>query len=194
MRLETPIATALNHVLRMEGWARERLAPFAGDVVELRGAPLPTLRLAIAEGGMVSPAPADAPPALVIRLKPDAPAAALRGEDYLMRAVEVTGNARLADAVMGLVRHLRWDFEEDLSRLFGDVAAHRMAQGLRAFAAWAPDAGRRLAESVAVYAADEARLVVGRHEAHAFAEQVQALRDGIDRLEAKLPRPASPHG
>jgi len=30
--------------------------------------------------------------------------------------------------------HLRWDVEEDLSRVVGDIAAHRMAQAGRAAA------------------------------------------------------------
>ena len=188
MPIETPVLAALNHVLRMEAWARERLAPFAGEVIEIQGAPLRPLRVAIAEGGLLGAPPADAQPALVVRLKPEAPSAALRGEEHLMRAVEVSGNARLADAVMHLVRHLRWDFEEDLSRLFGDVAAHRLARGARALAAWAPEAARRLAESLAVYAADEAKLVVGRDEADAFAADVARLRDAVERLEARVRR------
>lgn len=187
-QVETPVVAALNHVLRMEAWARERLAPFAGAVVEIRGAPLPVLRIAVAEGGLVAAAQADAPAALVVRLRPEAPAAALRGEEHLMRAVEANGDARLAEAVMHLVRHLRWDFEEDLSRLVGDVAAHRMAQGARALAAWAPEAGRRLAETFAVYAADEAKLVVGREEADSFAADVRQLRDAVERLDARLRR------
>ena len=63
-----------------------------------------------------------------------------------MRAIEVSGNERLAAEVMWLVRHLREALpdiaEEDLSRVFGDVAAHRLAQGARGFARLA---GRRRA-------------------------------------------------
>ena len=57
-----------------------------------------------------------------------------RGEEHAMRAVDVQGNARLAAEVLVLVRHLRWDLEEDLSRLFGDVVAHRLAGAARATA------------------------------------------------------------
>jgi ubiquinone biosynthesis accessory factor UbiJ len=188
MQLETPLVAALNHVLRREEWARERLAPFAGETVELRAALFPSLRFAISADGTLAPAPSDARPALGIEVKPDAPAALLKGEDHLLRAVEVTGNARLAEAVMGLARHLRWDFEEDLSRIFGDVLAHRMAGALRALSAWAPDAGARLAESFAAYATDEAKLLLGRAELAEFAGEVGALRDAVERLEARMRR------
>jgi ubiquinone biosynthesis protein UbiJ len=187
MQLETPLVTALNHVLRSEAWARERLAPFAGETVEVRAAFLPALRLAIVEGGLLAPGAAG-PVALTIVAKGELPAAALKGGDHLLRAVEVTGNARLADAVMGLVRHLRWDFEEDLSRVTGDVVAHRVADGLRGFAAWAPDAAQRLTGAFAAYATDEAKLLLGREDLEAFAGEVTQLRDAIARLVARMRR------
>ena len=36
MRFESPFAAGLNHLLESESWARERLAPFAGETIELR--------------------------------------------------------------------------------------------------------------------------------------------------------------
>ncbi len=193
MQLETPVAAALNHVLRNEAWARERLSPFAGETVEVRAAYLPALRFRIEPDGTVSAAPGAAA-GLIVLVKGDAAAAALKGEDHLLRAVEVTGNAKLADAVMGLVRHLRWDFEEDLSRVLGDVAAHRVADGLRGLAAWAPEAARRLSDSFAAYATDEAKLLLGRHELEDFAAEVASLRDAVERLDARLRRRASADG
>lgn len=188
MQLETPVVAALNHVLEREAWARERLAPFTGEGIEIRAPLLPSLRFAIEDGGRLCAAPAGAVPSLTVRIGSDAPAAALRGQDHLLRSVEVTGNARLAEAVMGLVRHLRWDFEEDLSRMFGDVLAHRMAEGLRALGGWAPDAAARLAESLAAYATDEAKLLLGRAELDAFAAEVGELRDAVERLDARVRR------
>ena len=183
-----PLTFALNHVLRQQGWARERLAPFAGETLELRAGPLPSLRLTIEAQGLVSEAAKESEPSLVVALKPQALAALARGEDHLLRAVEVSGNARLADVVMALARHLRWDFEEDLSRLLGDVAAHRIAEGLRALGAWQVDAGRRLAGAFAEYATEEAKLVAGRAEFESLARDTAALRDAVERLEQRMRR------
>ena len=130
----------------------------------------------------------EAEPALHVRVKPEAPAALMRGEEHFLRAVEVSGNARLADAVMLLARGLRWDYEEDLSRLFGDVAAHRMGEMARGFAAWQADAGRRLGEALADYATEEKKLVLRRDELDAMAQALARLRDGIERLEQRVKR------
>ncbi len=186
---ERLLAAALNHLLEAEPWARERLAPFAGERLELRAPALPALRLEVGEGGRLgAAAPGGAAPSLVIALKADAPAALLRGQEHFLRSVDVSGNARFAEAVMALVRHLRWDYEEDLSRAVGDVAAHRIAGGLRDFAAWQADAARRLAESFAVYATQEAPLLVRRAELDALAGEASGLRDALERLEQRMRR------
>src|SRR2546423_726388 len=98
MPVPSPISAllneALNHVLRQQAWARERLAPFAGETVELRGGLLPALRFGINEQGFLEKPQAQDEPSLVVTLKPEAAAALARGEDHLLRAVEVAGNAK----------------------------------------------------------------------------------------------------
>ena len=176
----------LNHLLAREGWARDRLAPFAGEAVELRAPLLPAVRVTILPDGRVEASGAAA--ALTVTVKPEVLRALGRGEDHLMRAVEVAGNARLAAEVMLLARYLRWDAEEDLSRLVGDVAAHRVAQGVRALVAWQMDSGRRFAEALADYAAEEKRVLIRRAELEAHAAHLAALRDALERLGKRIDR------
>ena len=176
----------LNRLLTSEPWARERLAPFAGETVELRAPPLPALRLAVLEGGRVQAG--DAEPSLTMTLKPELLVALARGEEHALRAVDVQGNGRLAAEVLVLARHLRWDVEEGLSRILGDVLAHRVADAARAFAAWHLDAAQRLTGALVDYAVDEKKLLLRRSELEAFAEPLVQLRDAIARLDKRLDR------
>jgi ubiquinone biosynthesis protein UbiJ len=177
----------LNRLLDAEPWARLRIAPFAGETLELRAPPLPTLRLQIVEGGSVQAAEA-AEPGLTMTLKPDLLVALARGEEHALRSVDVQGNARLAAEVLVLARHLRWDVEEELSHLFGDVVAHRFVGAARAFAAWHVDAAQRLTGALVDYATEEKQLLARRAELEAFAEPVAHLRDAIARLDKRLQR------
>ena len=188
---DTGAATALNQLLQREAWAREKLAPFAGEVVELRLPPLPALRLAIAEGGQTRAADPALEATLVIEAKPGIFAALGKGEEHLMRAVDISGNARLAAEVLELLRYLRWDVEEDLSRVFGDVIAHRIAGTTRDFISWQVEAGRRLAENVMEYAVEERGMVVAREEHDEFAAAVAKLRDDLARIEQRIARIAA---
>jgi ubiquinone biosynthesis accessory factor UbiJ len=142
----------------------------------------------VQQDGLLAPARTEAQATLTVRVKPEAPAAMMRGEEHLLRAIEVRGDPRFADALHHLVRHLRWDFEADLSRVFGDIVGYRLAEGLRAFAGWQRDAALRLAESAAAYATDEKGLLVRRQEHEGFAAEVAILRDAVDRLEQRVRR------
>ena len=160
----------LNQLLEREGWARERLARLEGQTAELRPPLLPPLRLVIAAGGRIEPGridPSGEPSAIV----------ALQG---------VTGEGALADELRYLAKHLRWDFEEELSRVMGDVAAERVGSTLRAFARWQVDAAQRVTEALADYAAVESNALVRRGELARFAVEVERLRAAIAELERRL--------
>jgi len=186
--LETPFAVALNRLLDEEGWARERLEPFEGETVEFRAPGFPSLRFEITAQGRVLPAEAGGEPTLTVVLGPESLPALVRGQEHFMHSVHVSGNAKLASEVLLLVRHLRWDPEEDLARVLGDVAAHRMAGAARDLLAWQTDAVRRFTESAVDYLVAEKRWLVDRAEHEAFAAAVARLRDDIERLEARLRR------
>jgi ubiquinone biosynthesis protein UbiJ len=175
MVLESPIAAALNYLLESEPWARERLSPFSGDAVALRLPFAPPVALLIEADGRVSPAPPGVEPAVTVTLRP-------------LQRPEWQGESRLAEVLSELARTLRWDAEEDLSRVVGDVAAHRIAGLARGLLAWQADAGRRLTESLADYASEEKRWLVQKSDLRRFAEQLAALEAGIEALDARVHR------
>ena len=188
MAFESSLASALNHLLEAEPWARERLAPFAGESLEMRAPPLPRLRFTIAGGGRLGAALTAAEPSLVVTIRPEALAAAVKGEDYLLRSIDVAGNAKLAAEVMFLVRHLRWDVEEEAAKFVGDALAHRLVGLARDAAAWHADAARRVVESFVEYAVEEKRALVKRAALEDVAAAHGGLRDGLERLEKRIER------
>jgi len=185
-----PFSLALNRLLEGETEARARLAAFSGSVIEVRAPLVPSLTFTILPGGRVEAGGEQ--PALVMSLKPGFAAALAKGEDYLMREVEVSGDSRLAAEVLGLIAHLREAapdiVEENLSRVFGDIAARRMAGAARDFLAWQADAAGRVAAAFADYATEESRLLVARPEHASFAAEVARLRDALERLEKRIAR------
>jgi len=185
---ESPVAAALNHLLGAEPWARERLAPFAGETLELRFPLLPALRFAVASDGRLRPASGEGQASLAMAFGPGVLPALLKGEDHFMRAVEVSGNASFANEVLFLFRHLRWDAEEDLARIVGDAAAYRIAATAREFAAWHKDALTRLAENFMDYAVEERHVLARRVEFEELRGAVLQLRDALERLEKRVER------
>lgn len=178
----------LNHVLRQQAWARLRLAPFAGRTVEFRLAPLPDLRLTIGPDGLVTAATSETASDLVVAIKPSAIPYALQRNDAVMREVEFTGSTDLAQVAQQLFRELKWDFEENLSRAFGDVVAHRMARTGRELLAWQREAGMRLAQNFTEYWTEEDPLIARHEDIRRFGSEVEHLRDDAERLEKRIER------
>jgi len=186
--IEHAAVAGLNHVLAGQSWARERLRPFAGKRVQFRLAPLPDLRLLILDSGLVESAAAADSADLTVTAQPGAVPLLLARDDAAMKQVDLAGPADLANTVQTLFRELEWDAEEDLSKLFGDIAAHRMAGAARDFLGWQKEAASRLAENFAEYLTEEQPMLVQRAEAQAQAAEVQAVSEACARLERRIER------
>jgi ubiquinone biosynthesis protein UbiJ len=184
--LPHPGIYALNHLLAAEAWAREKLKPYAGQCVEFRTSPLPALRLEILDSGLLDNAKQDAAPTLVVTIGSGALPALMQGEEALMREINIEGNADLASTVQYLFRHLRWDLEEDLSKLFGDVLAHRMVGQGKRFAAWNREAAEKLAQNLAEYWVEEQPMLARPAAVRQFLSEVDQLRDDLARIEKRI--------
>lgn len=139
--LQRRLVLSLNHVLRQEPEAQARLKRQAGRVLQAHWRVF-SVRLQATPAGLLDLAPALVQPDLTLTLTDDSPfsiaQAALRGDKP---AVRIAGDVQLAAEVQWLVDHVRWDIEEDLSRVIGDAPAHalgqamhRLGDGLRRFA------------------------------------------------------------
>ncbi len=128
------IVLLLNHILIQEKEASSRLARQKGRVVHLQWRSF-ALQLIATPAGLLDLAPAQAKPDLVLAVTEASPLAlaqgALRGDKP---AVRIEGDVQLAAEVNWLVDHVRWDLEEDLSRVIGDAPAHALGQAARGMA------------------------------------------------------------
>jgi ubiquinone biosynthesis protein UbiJ len=189
--LPHPAVAAINHLLAREAWATDRLRPFAGRRLRLRLPPLPDLALAIAETGLLERAAGDAAADLTITLKPGALPGLLARDDRLMREADIAGDTDLAAALQAVFRNLRWDVEEDLSRVVGDAAAHRAVSAGRSFAAWQKDAAQRLGDNVAEFLKEESGQLPRPADVAVFSREVAEARDAVERLEKRIARLAA---
>lgn len=200
-----------NHLLRQNDWARARLAMFAERRVSIgleapslaRLAPprlaaritgeglLDTSGFAVDEPGVSHEAPPDtaatsAAPGFDVEMhvRPSfaAAGALLRdGTRGLAPYVRIEGEVMLAAALAEVAERMRWDPEEDLSRITGDVVAHRIGRGVGA----ARDAMRELR---ARFASSAGRRFAGASGTLVARDELDSLRASLDALDAQLSR------
>lgn len=109
-------------------------------------------------------------------------AAARRGR------LDITGDAFAAQAFQKLLRHARPDPEEALSRIVGDTAAYHAGRLARGARDWAIEARATMGTNVREYLQEESGQAPSRYEFERFAGSVNALRDDVARLEARINR------
>ncbi len=127
------IVLLLNHVLMQEPEARARLVRKKGQVALVKWRDI-AVKFMVTPAGLLDLAAADAVPQLTLEVTQQSPVeilqALLKGDKPEIR---IEGDVQLAAEVNWLVAHVRWDAEEDLARIIGDVPARAIGQVARRF-------------------------------------------------------------
>lgn len=184
---DTTAAAAINHLLRGTSWARDEIRRFAGRTARFDAAPF-AFSLTVLESGEVAPAAADAVPSVTLRLTPGLLLRLAARDETAWREIEAIGDTDFAAAINHLARNLRWDVEADLSRILGDIPAHRMAETGRTLQRWGEQALENTGRSFAEYWTEEQPLIAGARDLEEFSRAVDQLRDDAARLEKRIGR------
>jgi ubiquinone biosynthesis protein UbiJ len=147
-------------------------------------------RLALAAGeGLHADAVISGSSVSLLRLLASGAAAQAGSAPDAARArVRITGDAEVAARYRELIALARPDWEEELSRLVGDLPARRLALAASGVLAFAARVRRTAGENLAEYLTEESRDLVNKPELEEFLLGVDQLREAADRVDARLTR------
>ncbi|WP_406828636.1 SCP2 domain-containing protein [Microbulbifer sp. ARAS458-1] len=192
---DATLETAINTALRYDPGSRARLARLAGKVLAVN-LTAPTLSLFLViddedgeEGGYIevhsrwsgevtTELSGSALAFIQLLTNRDATPAKL--------GVTVRGSSALLAELQSILRDLDIDWEEPLAKLIGDSPAHQLGTGVRLAASWLKDALGAAPRATAEAVSEEWRMTPPQAQFEAFAEDVAAFAQGVDRLEARL--------
>lgn len=183
---------AINHLLAQESWARSLLVPHAGKIAVFDAGVL-ALRLKIKADGLLEVASADETPAVTIRVQLADVLRILQDRAHASSYVKIEGHAGFANTISKLSQSLHWEVEDDLGRIFGDIAAQRIADGARTALHNAQALHRSVMENVAEYFLEENPLLVRSRAVQEFTEDVTRLRDDVARLAKRIDKLKGDH-
>lgn len=196
----------LNRVLKLDPDTQAALAPLQGRRigVHLRGAEL-GFDIAVRDGALRVEPPTDAGTQggahanIEAKPKPDlrmsaTPGALLalamprEGDTLPPGKIEIAGDAELARRLEKLARDFAPDIEAAFARSFGEVAGVAIARALRDAKNWLRTSAQHAVTDAADWLRDDARLVIPRGEMDDFLDEVDALRERVERVAARVKR------
>jgi len=183
----------LNQYLRLDPDTLGRLAPLAGKVIAIEITGLDAvLHLLPGGDGIQVRGDYPEPPHTTLRGTPlglfRLGIAADSSDALFQHDVEISGDAGLGQEFKAILERIDIDWEEELSHLVGDVAAHQAGRLARDVGAWGKRSVRTLELDIGEYLHEEARLLPQRDEIETFAAKVDELRSDVDRAEQRVQR------
>lgn len=195
-RLGRLLEAVLNRALALEEHTRAQLGALEGQRIgiQLRGANL-ALAVSVQDGRLRVGPHWDGPSDLNLRASPGSLLAfALRRGDSILPPgkVDISGDAELARRVEKLLRDFQPDVEEAFAQTFGDVFGVPLARGLRRAFAYTRESAQVLAQDTADFLREERRDLIAPAEMEQFLDDVDGLRERVDRLDARVQQLARP--
>ena len=102
--------------------------------------------------------------------------------------VEITGDVETGQAFKAILDEMDIDWEEQLSRITGDVLAHQLGNLARGASDWLRHGSTTLQQDIGEYLQEESRVLPSRIEIENFIADVGDTAMAVDRLEARLQR------
>lgn len=188
------LEVALNRALALDAETRDALPALDGRSVAVHVAAPPLALQVTVVGNALKVGPVDGgcEPDLSVR----GTLGGLLGQLPMFRDANTTpvgklrieGDAELARRLQHLAQRFDPDWQLPFASVFGEVLGVQVANGIAAGLRQAQVVAKNSAESLAEYLTEESRDVVPRAELAAFHDDVDALRDDVERSAARIAR------
>ena len=186
------LADVLNGFVSLDGDHRRRLRGLEGRSlgIELRGPELSFVLLV--EEGQFSLRAEETEASAWVRATPGGfLSMAASGGRSSSADLQLDGDAESARRFQEFFGSLDPDWEEGITRMFGDVIGVQLSRFLRGGLDLAKNARESMERNISEYLREESRQLVTRAEVDQFLDSVDDLRDDVARLEARVRRLSS---
>lgn len=179
------IQFVLQHLMQQNRWTAPRLQPYAHShlcldfkVARVMLTVLSNGELAVAGDTATADATIHLPPSLAMRL--------LRQDPQAHSLIKIDGDSALGMEIGKILAAIRWDVEEDLSKVVGDVAAFEVVQLGQQTMQRLQGQAKNLGEMLVEYWQEEQPLLAKKARITQFNQAVDQLREDTDRLQQRV--------
>ena len=102
------------------------------------------------------------------------------------KGIAIKGDIDLAKEVSEILKKTKWDVEEDLSKIIGDVAANRLGILGGKFLNESKKVTISIAEAFKEYWEEEKPLIAKKTRVQQFLAEIDNINEDVERIEAKI--------
>ena len=193
------LEAALNRYLRLDPDAMVRMAALQQRCIAIELTPLQlTLYVVPGANGVQLRSQVESEPDTVLRGTPLGLAqlglGSQSGKTLFSGSVTIEGDVETGQAFKAVLDEMDIDWEEQLSRLTGDVVAHQLGNTARRAASALRHGRHTLEQDIGEFLQEELRVLPTRIESENFSADVTRLGMDTDRLAARIRRLQTPPG
>ena len=175
----------LQHLTNQNNWSKSLLIPFAGRIVAFNFT-LIQANLIILEDGSLAISAESATPEASIHVPPSLAIRLLAGDENAKMLIKIDGDTHLATEISKVLQNMRWDVEEDLSKITGDITAHKIGEISRKTFFEVKTQGKNLVEMLSEYWQEEQPLLAKKRHVEQFNSQVDSIKSDVARFEKRV--------
>ena len=181
-----PLVTKfLQHITNQNEWSRPYLTPFAGKTVQFDFV-LVKANLLILEDGSLALSGETASPDATIYVPPSLALRLLAKDEAARMCIKVDGDTQLATELGKVLQNMRWDIEEDLSHITGDITAFKIGELTKKAFTRMRQQSQNAGEMLSEFWQEEKPIIAKKRHVEQFNIDVDALKSDVARLEKRL--------
>ena len=173
----------LNHVLSQNDWMSSRLKKFNNKIILIKISEL-SMYFKVNKQGLLE---------LISQVKEPDASINMPIKSFVNQIIHkenkninIKGDIDLAKEVSETLKKIKWDVEEDLSKIIGDVAANRLGIMGGKFLNESKKVTISIAEALKEYWEEEKPLIAKKTRVHKFLAEIDNISEDVERIEAKI--------
>jgi ubiquinone biosynthesis accessory factor UbiJ len=180
--------TPINHMLRGESWACKRLQSYSGKTICVQIPPLFEINMIVQADGEVQNTIKQGEMDATLSISPGMLPGLLAHDERVYARIKISGDTDFANELINISKNININstIEQDLSKIIGDIPAHRIAQAGEQVIQWHADSINNLSQALVEYWMEEQPMLAKSAYINEFANEVKRLQDNVDQLDQRI--------
>lgn len=187
MMLKPLAARFLQHLTHQNNWSRKHLLEFSGKVVQFNIA-FTKSKLLILENGSLGVATDHAKADATIHIPPSLAVRLIAKDEAAKMLIKVEGDSHLSTELGKVLQLMRWDIEDDLSKVIGDIPANKIILSGKKALSSVKEQSVNVIEMVSEYWQEEKPILAKKWRVEQLITEIDTLNSDAARFEKKLER------